>query len=161
MSAHGRLTKLSGELSPDFPGGLLQVQSTNLASRAARWSAGHRKTAIFGWLAFVVVSVLLAGAVGQKTIADEDYGNGESKAADKAIAAADFPDSADEQVLIQGKGSVKIGDAAFTTAVEDTVSRIEAVKGVDKVESPFAEGNEGQLSKDGRSALITFEIPGD
>ena len=105
------------------------MQTTNLASRAARWSAGHRKTAIFGWLAFVVISVVLAGAVGQKTIADEDYGNGESKAADKAIAAADFRESADEQVLIQGKGSVKIGDAAFTAAVEDTVSRTRGRQG--------------------------------
>jgi uncharacterized membrane protein YdfJ with MMPL/SSD domain len=137
------------------------VQSTNLASRAARWSAGHRKTAIFGWLAFVVIAVFLAGAVGQKTIADEDYGNGESKAADKAIAAADFRDSADEQILIQGKGSVKVGDAAFTAAVDDTVSRLERVNGVDEIESPFAKGNERQISKDGRSALVTFEIPGD
>jgi RND superfamily putative drug exporter len=137
------------------------VQSRNLASRAARWSAGHRKTAIFGWLAFVVLSVVIAGAVGQQTIADEDYGNGESKAADKAIAAADFRESAEEQVLIQGKGSVKVGDAAFTAAVEDTVAKLEATKGVDKVESPLAKGNEGQLSEDGRSALVTFELPGD
>jgi len=79
------------------------VQSQNLASRAARWSAGHRKTAIFGWLAFVVIAVFLAGAVGQKTIADEDYGNGSSKTADKAIAAANFRDAAEEQVLVQGK----------------------------------------------------------
>src|SRR5215218_9675900 len=130
----------SGISSQALPGGLPDVQSTNLASRAARWSAGHRKTAIFGWLAFVVIAVLLAGAVGQQTIADEDYGNGSSKTADKAIAAADFRDSADEQVLVQGKGSVKAGDAAFTAAVEDTVSRLEALKGVDKVESPFADG---------------------
>jgi uncharacterized membrane protein YdfJ with MMPL/SSD domain len=139
------------------------VQSKNLAARAARWSAGHRKTAVFGWLAFVVIAFLLAGAVGQKTIADEDYGNGSSKTADKAIAAANFRDSADEQVLVQAaKGSsVKVGDPTFTAAVKDTVGRLEALKGVDKVESPLADGNEGQLSKDGRSALITFEIPGD
>ena len=137
------------------------MQSQNLASRAARWSAGHRKTAIFGWLAFVVIAMFLAGAVGQKTIADEDYGNGSSKTADKAIAAANFRDAAEEQVLVQGKGSVKAGDAQFTAAVKDVVSRLEATKGVDKVESPLAKGNEGQLSKDGRSALVTFEIPGD
>jgi uncharacterized membrane protein YdfJ with MMPL/SSD domain len=77
------------------------VQSKNLAARAARWSAGHRKTAIFGWLAFVVIAFFLAASVGQKTIADEDYGNGSSKTADKAIAAADFRDSADEQVLLK------------------------------------------------------------
>jgi uncharacterized membrane protein YdfJ with MMPL/SSD domain len=138
------------------------VQSQNLASRAARWSAGHRKTAIFGWLAFVIAATLIAGMVGgQKTIADEDYGNGSSKVADKAIAAADFRDSAEEQVLIQGKGPVKVGDAAFTAAVKDTVARLHALKGVDKVKSPLAKGNGGQLSKDGKSALVTFEIPGD
>ena len=137
------------------------MQATNLASRAARWSAGHRKTAIAGWLASVVIAMFLAGAVGQQTIADEDYGNGESKAADQAIAAADFRDSAEEQVLIQGKGSVKVGDATFTAAVNDTVSRLERVNGVDEIESPLANGNEGQISKDGRSALVTFEIPGD
>ena len=28
-------------------------RSTNIAARMARWSARHRKTAIFGWFAFV------------------------------------------------------------------------------------------------------------
>jgi hypothetical protein len=28
--------------------------SNNLAARIGRWSASHRKTAIFGWLAFVI-----------------------------------------------------------------------------------------------------------
>jgi uncharacterized membrane protein YdfJ with MMPL/SSD domain len=137
------------------------LQSRNLAARAGRWSAKHRKTAIFGWLAFVVVAFVIGGAVGQQTIADEDYGNGSSKKADQAIANADYKETADEQVLVQGKGSVKIGDPAFTAAVEDTVSRLEATRNVEKVESPLADGNDGQLSEDGRSALITFEIPGD
>ncbi len=29
---------------------------TNFAARAGRWSAQHRKKAIFGWLAFVIVA---------------------------------------------------------------------------------------------------------
>ena len=29
-------------------------RSTNIAARMGRWSGTHRKTAIFGWLAFVV-----------------------------------------------------------------------------------------------------------
>jgi uncharacterized membrane protein YdfJ with MMPL/SSD domain len=137
------------------------VQSTNIAARAGRWSAQHRKTAVFGWLAFVVIAFVLGGAIGQNSIADEDYGNGSSKVADRAIAAADFPESSDEQVLVQGKGSVKIGDPAFDAAVDDVVSRLEAVPHVDEIESPLAKGNEGQLSEDGRSGLITFEIAGD
>jgi uncharacterized membrane protein YdfJ with MMPL/SSD domain len=137
------------------------VQSTNIAARAGRWSAKHRKTAVFGWLAFVVIAFMLGGAIGQNSIADEDYGNGSSKVADRAIAAADFPESSDEQVLVQGKGSVKIGDPTFNAAVEDVITRLEAVPHVDKIESPLAKGNEGQLSEDGRSGLVTFEIAGD
>ena len=37
-------------------------QSTNIAARMGRWSARHRKTAIFGWLAFVVASFAIGGA---------------------------------------------------------------------------------------------------
>jgi RND superfamily putative drug exporter len=136
-------------------------QPKGVAARAAHWSARHRKIAIFGWLAFVIVAFMLGGAIGTKTIADEDMGNGASKVADQAIAAADFPDKAGEQVLVQGKGSVKIGDPAFTAAVKDVSARLQAAPNVKKVESPLAPGNEGQLSKDGRSALVTFEIPGD
>ena len=137
------------------------MQPKHLAARAGRWSARHRKTAIFGWLAFVVIAFAIGGAVGQQTIPEEDYGNGSSKVADQAIANANFADASEEQVLVQGKGSVKIGDPAFNAAVEDVVQRLEATPHVDKIESPLAKGNEGQLSDDGRSGLVTFEVAGD
>ncbi|HEY7074025.1 MAG TPA: MMPL family transporter [Solirubrobacteraceae bacterium] len=136
------------------------MPSRNLASRAARWSARHRKTAVFGWLAFVVIAFMIGGAVGQKKIADQDQGNGASRTADRAIAKADFPDKADEQVLVQGRGAVKIGSPQLTAGVKDVVNRLEHTANVIDVKSPLAKGNEGQLSKDGRSALVTFSIPG-
>ena len=37
------------------------MQSKNIASRIGRWSAAHRKTAILGWLVFVVALVGLMG----------------------------------------------------------------------------------------------------
>ena len=43
------------------------MQKQNLAARAGRWTAQHRKTAIFGWLAFVIVA-LHRHAVGTKKI---------------------------------------------------------------------------------------------
>jgi uncharacterized membrane protein YdfJ with MMPL/SSD domain len=132
-----------------------------LAARAGHWSARHRKTAIFGWLAFVVIAFVLGGAIGTQTIKDEDSGNGQSRTADRQIAAADFPKESDEQVLVQAKGDGKATDANFTLAVKDTTKRLEHTKYVTKVESPLAKGNDGQFSKDGRSALITFSIPGD
>ena len=53
-------------------------RSTNLAARMGRWSARHRKTAIFGWLAFVVAAVVLGGALGTKQLTDTDTLPGES-----------------------------------------------------------------------------------
>src|SRR5215213_2633295 len=97
----------------------------NLAARAGRWSAQHRKRAILGWIAFVVLATVVGGAVGQRMLADEDSGNGESRAADQAIAAAGFPEKTDEQVLVQARRSGTTSqDARFSAAVGDVVKRL-------------------------------------
>src|SRR4051794_32545279 len=134
----------------------------NLAARAGYWSAKHRKLAIGGWLAFVVIAFVLGGAIGTNTLSDDDSGNGESRVADKAITAADFPDKADEQVLVQSRdGKLTVKDPKFKTAVAGVVTELKSAKDVVDVQSPLKKGNEGQVSKDGRSALVTFSIPGD
>ena len=53
------------------------------------------------------------------------------------VEAAGFPERAGEQVLVQGKGSVKAGDAEVAAAVRDVVSRLERIKGVTEIESPL------------------------
>src|SRR3954471_19429150 len=136
------------------------MQSRNLAARAGRWSAAHRKTAIFGWLALVVLSLVIGGAVGTKTIKDEDQGSGQSRQAQRAIND-NFPKKADENVLVQSRsGAVKPSSPEFRAAVKDVVGAVSTYKTVSDVKSPLAKGNAGQLSKDGRSALVTFSIPG-
>src|SRR3954447_11413400 len=94
------------------------AQHRNLAARAGRWSAGHRKTAILGWLAFVVVAALLGGAAGNVYQRDEDLGSGQSGRADKIIAAG-FPEHADEQVLVQSRGTLTVADPRFKAALDD------------------------------------------
>jgi RND superfamily putative drug exporter len=134
----------------------------NLAARAGYWSAKHRKIAIGGWLAFVVIAFVLGGAIGTKTLADDDSGNGSSQVADKAITKADFADKADEQVIVQARaGTLTVKDPEFKAAVTDVVAKLEGARNTVDVASPFEKGNEGQISKDGRSALVTFSIPGD
>ena len=39
------------------------MQPRNPAARAGRWSAQHRKTAIFGWILFVVLATVAGGGV--------------------------------------------------------------------------------------------------
>ena len=87
----------------------------------------------------------------QRNLADEDMGNGESRAADQAVADAGFPKETGEQVLVQAQGQGRARDAAFTAAVGDVVTRLKAAPHVNEVESPYAKGNEGQLSR-GRHA---------
>ena len=136
------------------------MQSRNLAARAGRWSAKHRRTAILGWLAFVLVSVMLGGALGMKEIASEDLGDGESKRADQILADG-FPDRATEEVLVQGRGNVKADDPQFTAGVRDVVRSLSGFETVRNVKSPLDTGNASQFSPDGRSALVTFDLLGD
>ena len=137
------------------------MQSRNFAARAGRWSAQHRKKAILGWFAFVIIATVLGGMVGTKTLADEDTGNGESKRADQIVEAADFPEQTGETILVQGKDGLKVGDPKFTAAVNDVVAKLESTKGVSKIESPLDPQNKDNISDDGRSVLVNFELPGD
>jgi uncharacterized membrane protein YdfJ with MMPL/SSD domain len=137
------------------------MQSRNFAARAGRWSAHHRKKAILGWFAFVIIATVLGGMVGTKTLSDEDTGNGESKRGDQIVEAANFPEQTGETILVQGKDGLKVGDPKFTAAVNDVVAKLEATKDVSKIENPLDPENRGNVSDDGRSALVNFELPGD
>ena len=136
------------------------TRNQNLAARAGRWSAQHRKKAILGWLTFVILAVFIGGSFGTRTLTDEEYGIGESGRADKVTSKA-FPDKADESVLVQAKQGQSPSDPAFKAVVAQLTQRLERTKGARNIESPYAAGNEGQISKDGRSALVTFDVPGD
>src|SRR3954453_11766834 len=77
----------------------VQQPPSGFAARAGRWSAQHRKTAILGWLAFVIVAIALGGTFGMNMLTTSEAGVGESGRAARAAAAA-FPQSARENVLV-------------------------------------------------------------
>ncbi|MGH2951424.1 MAG: MMPL family transporter, partial [Solirubrobacterales bacterium] len=133
-------------------------RSKNLAARAGRWSSRHRAKAIVGWLVFVVLAVGVGGSVGTETLEEEDYGVGESRAADQAYADA-FPKGAEETVLVRSENGARAGDPEFRAVVTNVVSELAATENVKQVESPFDPGNQGRISADGTTALVTFEIP--
>ena len=68
------------------------MQPRNLAARAGRWSATHRKTAILGWILFVVLATMIGGNVGQKNLEQSASGNGESKRGSMIVDDAGFPE---------------------------------------------------------------------
>ncbi len=126
--------------------------SKNLAARMGRWSAAHWKTATFGWLAFVLVAFALGGMVGTKNVDQSTSGPGQSGRMDRILDAG-FKQPAGESVLIESR-SLRVGDAAFAAAVADVVARVSKVTAVQNV-------HRGEISRDGRSALVEFDIRGD
>jgi uncharacterized membrane protein YdfJ with MMPL/SSD domain len=137
------------------------MQPRNLAARAGRWSAAHRKTAILGWILFVVLATVIGGNVGQENLESAAMGNGESKRGNLIVDKANFPATIGERVLIQGKGSIKSDDPEVTAAVKDVVNRLERIDGVTDIESPLDAGDRANtVSKDGRSVVVNFSLPG-
>src|SRR3954468_12934564 len=119
-----------------------------IAARAGRWSAQHRKKAIWGWLAFVLVCVSLGMNVAAKDTEPSDLGTGESQTADRATEDAGFPDNAVEQVLVQARPGGSVTDPGFKAAVAEVTGRLAALPHVAAIKSPFDAGVHGQLSKD-------------
>jgi RND superfamily putative drug exporter len=130
----------------------------NVAARAARWSAAHRKLAIFGWIAFVAASVVIGGAVGTKQLTSAEAGAGESGRAAVALEGANLTPN-DEMVMVQGDGGLRAGDPAFDEAADEATRKLAALPSVIHLSSP-ADGG-GQVSADGRTALVEFQLPGD
>ncbi|HEX6781742.1 MAG TPA: MMPL family transporter [Solirubrobacterales bacterium] len=129
----------------------------NIAARAAHWSAAHRKIAIFGWIAFVAVSVVLGGAIGTKQLTDAEAGAGDSGRAELALEEAGLTPN-DEMVMVQSD-ELSAGDPAFDAAVGEATRKLAPLPSVTHLSSPAGGG--GQVSADGHTALIEFQVPGD
>src|SRR5215208_5553431 len=158
MGAEG-LRSDRGPMQSTTTKGVTQMQRKNIAARAGRWSAQNRKKAIFGWLAFVVIALVVGQGMGMKEVSNHS-GPGESGRAGAAIERS-FPkdDGASEQVLVQKKGNAS--DAEFRSTIDQVAAKLERTQYVMDVTTPLDRGNAGQLSPDGRSALVTFKVKGD
>ncbi|MFD9224604.1 MMPL family transporter [Streptomyces sp. NPDC060064] len=121
----------------------------NLAARIGVWSAHHRKTAIIGWLLFVVLATVVGGASGMVEMSESEQGTGDSARAQKILDDAGLDQPAGELVLVSSKTAGGWKDAARELAVA-----IDKTGEAQKVESPLA-------SMNGREALIRFQIKGD
>jgi uncharacterized membrane protein YdfJ with MMPL/SSD domain len=127
----------------------------NLAARMGRWSARHRKVAILGWLAFVVIAFVLGGVVGTKELSDADAQPGEAGRAARIYAQAGFDRGDPESVLIQST-SLKASDPAFSRTVHELERELGKLPGIADLRSPYRYPR--QISKDGRSALLQFRV---
>jgi RND superfamily putative drug exporter len=130
--------------------------SNGIAGKAGRWSARHPWTAISLWVAFVALAVVIGSAVGTKQLTETESASGESGVAARTLDKAGFHLQPGEQVIVQSK-TLKATDPAFRAVVGDVIHRLEGTPNVVKLRSPYAQNT---ISKDGHSALVSFEIPG-
>ena len=135
-------------------------QSRNIAARAGRWSARHRKTAVLGWIVFVVLAFMAGNNLGTENLTPEESGVGDSGRAAQITKDA-YPDRIGEMVLIQSK-SLKTDDPEFRAVVADVTERLRDTKGVNEIHGPYGKGEHAApISDDGHSTLVNFEIKGD
>ncbi len=136
-------------------------KSNNIAARMGRWSASHWKTAVFGWVALVIVAVVAGGAIGTKQIDQRDANVGQAHRADEILKQAGFQaDPQTEIVLVQSKTQT-IHDAAFRATVEDAIATVEPFSArFTNLRSPLLAANSEQVSADGHTAMVEFDMRG-
>jgi uncharacterized membrane protein YdfJ with MMPL/SSD domain len=132
-------------MSPSHP--------SNIAARMGRWSAQHRKKAIIGWLAFVVIAVIAGMQVGMRMLSPTDSLTGDSAVAQRILSDAGYGDTADETVLVH-TSTHTFRDPQFSQTVRATVHAVSGQRWVSDVRSPLDRGGAMLVSRDAHSALV-------
>jgi uncharacterized membrane protein YdfJ with MMPL/SSD domain len=139
-----------------------QKGSYNIAARMGHWSATHWKTAVLGWLAFVIAAAAIGAVVGQKTTSMQSTDVGQAKKADNILKQAGFPqsDPLTEIVVIQSP-RLTVTDPQFRSSINDVLRAVTPFNTIDNIRSPLQPANAGQVSADGRTALVEWQMRGD
>ncbi|MFD5054337.1 MMPL family transporter [Streptomyces tendae] len=136
-----------------------ETRVRGIAARAGGWSARHRWAAVGIWVLFVVLAMGLGSAAGRVDVKDSDQMGGETHTAARIVEEAGIDEPASESVLVQAKsGDLKATDAEFRAAVGAVVTAVEETGKVTGVTSPY---DAKTISKDGRSALVQFDMRGE
>ena len=136
------------------------MHANTFAARAGRWSAQHRKTAIWGWIAFVAIAFVIGGAVGIKKPADY-IGPGDSGRADQ-LALDHFPKDESESVLIQAPKGGSRDDADVRKAVDDVDRRRLAASHASPTSSrPTPRATRARSPRTAAPSSSSFKVRGD
>jgi len=132
-----------------------------VVERIAGWSARHRKTALLGWLLLVAGAVVIGNMLGTKNI--NSYDPGQSGQAERVLARPGVVQPATETVLVQARaaGHTVASDPEIRQAIRQVTAALAAMpKVAADIRSPLAPGGHKLISRDGRSALIMFNVAG-
>jgi len=136
--------------------------SAPVVERIAGWSARHRKTALFGWLLLVVGAVMISSMLGTKNL--NSYDPGQAGQAERVLARPGVVQPDSETVLIQARSGTRtvVSDPEIRRAIRQVTAALGAMpKVATGIESPLAPGGGKLISRDGRSALVMFNVVGN
>src|SRR6266702_2579552 len=132
-----------------------------VVERIAGWSARHRKTALFGWLLLVAGAVVLGNMLGTKNL--NSYDQGQAGRAERVLNRPGVVQPPAETVLVQARHGARTvaGDPEIRRAIGQVTAALGAMpKVATGIESPLAPGGGKLISRDGRSALVMFNVAG-
>jgi uncharacterized membrane protein YdfJ with MMPL/SSD domain len=127
-----------------------RVRIKGIAARAGHWSATNRKKAIGFWLVFVVLSLFIGGAVGQRSLTDAESNVGESKTAETALDKKGPKDPASESVLVQSRSESASGPQ-FRSALDSVRRELRSTGQFAAIDAP-------KPSADGHAAVIDADL---
>ncbi len=137
------------------------MPTTNLAARAGAWSARNWKKALFGWLVFAAVATAAGNLAGHRQMKDSDFASGEAATAVRMLEQAGMVQPAGESVLLQSSTQT-YRDPGFQSAIAGVVQTLAGQPDAVNIQNPLLkEGGGGQISRDGHSVLVQFDVRGD
>ena len=132
-----------------------------IVERIAGWSARHRKTAVLGWLVLVAAVFMAGHSLPAKNV--PSYDAGQSGQAEQTLQRLGVVAPPQENVLIQSRGTGRFGtDPEMRQAVQQVVTALSALPhSARDIAAPAGHGRAGLVAGGGRSALVTFKVPGN
>ena len=152
------------------------LPSAPFVERVAGWSARHARTAVAGWFALVGLAFLAGQLLGTQAL--QQYDPGQSGVAEQALHELNVTRPPAESVLVQARGPGSAGltfaaDPRMQQAVREVAAALRGLpgaatgiraavltSGATGPSSGTGASASGLVSADGRSALITFDVPG-
>jgi putative drug exporter of the RND superfamily len=132
-----------------------------IVERIAGWSARHRKTAVLGWLVLVAAVFMAGHSLPAKNV--PSYDAGQSGQAEQTLQRLGVVAPPQENVLIQSRGTGRLGtDPEMRQAVRQVVTALSPLPhSARDIAAPAGHGQAGLVAGGGRSALVTFKVPGN
>jgi putative drug exporter of the RND superfamily len=123
----------------------------------ATWTTGHRKTVIIGWIAALIIFVMLAGSVGSDFSEDFKLPASDSQEAFDLLETK-FPAQSGDTATIVYRVADGVESAAVKYEMEGVFAEVAKLPHVSEVASPYGGGGAAAISNDGKIAYATVQF---